>query len=202
MRFNQVLFEHFVNVTTPEEKAPYADLVWDILQQAYGAIGGFKGAANAEELVHTPGLWKLSRRKGKIVAVALYKDMYGRKAIAFGTDGSIDGKRDFYNLRDEDLKLNRMWVEASGAIEKVLVKANAKPIPAKYASALTGKEILEINPDGYHYTRLLQGHPHEKIIFGFVDVNQNLVDRFEKAGISVHDLPDNMKISLDKTLKD
>lgn len=201
MRFNQVLFEHFVNAHTPEEKAPYAEIVWDILQQSYGAIGGFKGAANAEELVHTPGLWKLSRRNGKIVAVALYKDLYGRKAIAFGTDGSIDGKRDFYNLRDADLKLNRMWVEASGAIEKVLLKAGAKPIPAKYASALTGKEILNISDDGYHYTRLLQGHPHEKIIFGFVNVDQALADRFEKAGLDLHDLPDNMKISIDKKPK-
>jgi hypothetical protein len=201
MRFNQVLFEHFVNAVTPEEKAPYAETVWDILQQAYGAIGGFKGAASAEELVHTPGLWKLSRRNGKIVAVALYKDMYGRKAIAFGTDGSIDGKRDFYNLRDEDLKLNRMWVEASGAIEKVLLKAGARPVPAKYASSLTGKEILSINPDGFHYTRLLQGHPYEKIIFGFVDVTQDLADRFEKAGLNLHELPDNMKISLDNKPK-
>lgn len=198
MRFNQILFEHFLNLNTPTDKEQYADVVWDILQQAYGAIGGFKGASGPEELANTPGLWKLSRRNGKIVAVAIYKDQYGRKAIAFGTDGSIEGKRDFYNLRDADLRLKRMWVEASGAIEKVLLKAGAQPIPAKYAGVLTGKEILNIANDGVHYTRLLQGHPYEKIIFGFVNVTPELAEKFENAGLDLHDLPANMKLALDK----
>jgi len=198
MRFNQILFEHFVNVTTPQQKAQYADVVWDILQRSYEKIGGFKGAANAEELVNTPGLWKLSRRHGEIVSVGIYKDTHGRKAIAFGTDGSVEGRRDFHNLKNEDLRYNRMWVEASGDIERIMAKAGAKPVPAKYASALTNKEILDIEPDGYHYTRLLMGHPHVKIIYGFVNIDQHLLQKFKERGIPVHDLPDNMKLAVDK----
>lgn len=33
---------------------------------------------------------------------------------------------------------------------------------------ILGKEILEYDPDGYHYTRLINGEPHRKIMIGNV----------------------------------
>lgn len=192
MKISHILTEHFVNLITPAEKAPFKDQVWDLLQTAYAGIGGFKGAKDADELADTPGLWKLSRRNGKIVTVAVYKDVHGRKSIASGTDGSIEGRRDFHNIKNADLNMKRMWVEASGAIEHILNKSKAKTIPNKFAGILTGKEILNLNPDGVHYTRLIAGHPYEKIIFGFVQVDDALMAKLEAAGIQLHELPDNM----------
>lgn len=196
MLVDQILFEHFVNLFSPEQKEKYKDIVWDILQTSYANKGGFKSAASADELVHTPGLWKLSRRNDKIVSVAIYKDRLGRKAIAFGTDQSDGGKKDFFNLANADLKFDRMWTEASGRIESALIRSGAKMIPSKYASILTGKEILKYNPDGHHYTRLIQGTPEEKAMFGFVQLDQDTVNQFVAAGISLHDLPNNLKINL------
>lgn len=193
MNINQILTEHFVNLHTTEQKEQYKDEVWNLLQSAYATIGGFKGAVNADELAQTPGLWKLSRRHGKIVAAAIHKDTHSRKTIAVGTDGSIEGRRDFHMMKNEDLKQKRMWVEASGAIEHVFKKANAITIPNKYAGVLTGKEILEYNPDGVHYTRLIGGHPYEKIIFGFVDLTDELLTKIQEAGLPIHELPENFR---------
>ncbi len=192
MKIKDILTEHFINLNTPEEKSQYKDEVWDILQKSYASIGGFKSAVDAEELVDTPGLWKLSRRNGKIVAVGIYRDMHGRKSIAVGTDGSAEGKRDFYKIKNEDVRFGRAWCEASGAVEAILKKNGSRPIPAKFASVLTGKQIVEINPDGVHYTRLIQGHPHEKIIFGVAKLDDALLQKLADAGIELHDLPPNI----------
>lgn len=69
----------------------------------------------------------------------------------------------------EDIKFSRSWTEVSGAMEHILRKNGAEPIPNYMAKELTGKDILEFNPDGYHYTRMISGEPHEKIIFGTVN---------------------------------
>jgi hypothetical protein len=187
MRLNEfVLVEHVVNLLSREEKQPYADLVWDMLQTSYKAAGGFKSAANAEELVNTPGIWKLVRRNGKITAAALYKDQHGRKNYAGGQDGSPQGKIDFNMLLKDDVTLDRAWAEVSGAPEHMMKKAGGKPVRNTLAQALTGKMILSLNPDGIHYTRLIAGEPHEKAIYGFVNVDADLIDKLHKLGIKLH----------------
>lgn len=163
--------------------------MWDILQSSYKDIGGFKSAVSPEELVADSHLWKLAKRNGKIVAVGIFKDSHGRKAIGYGSDGSPEGKRDVRMMSGEDVKMGRMWGEASGAVEHIYKKLGATPIPAKYAHLLTGKEILEFNPDGYHYTRRIMGHPHEKILFGMVNVTPEMIEKAEELGLDLQDLP-------------
>ena len=70
--------------------------------------------------------------------------------------------------------------------EKMLARAGATPLSNQLAATLTGKEILDLNPDGYHYTRLIAGHPHEKIIYGFVKMDPALAQKLEKLNITVH----------------
>ena len=94
-------------------------------------------------------------------------------------------------MKDEDIIHRRAWSEVSGAPEKLMAKAGAKAVPAMYAGILTGKEILDINPDGYHYTRLIMGNPYEKIIYGWINVNAELAAKLQAAGIQLHDLPEN-----------
>ena len=195
MKSHEFLTERVLNLHDVTSKEKYADAVWDILQKSYEKIGGFKSAPDTETLIHDTGLWKVVTRNGQISAVNLYKDKFGRKSIASGTNGTEQGKRDFLMLKNEDVKLGRAWAEVSGAPEKILARQGAKPIPNKFAQLLTDKEILELNPDGYHYTRLIGGEPHEKIIYGVVNMDKGLADKLQAAGIDLKELPDNLRIS-------
>ena len=171
----QVLLERYVNLIKKEDKQKYVDQVWDMLQKTYAPIGGFKSADSKEDLIQDSSIWKLVRKGGKIVAVMIYKDKLGRKSIAgateIGEDGKAteEGKKALLSIVIEDIKLNRSWSEVSGKMEHLKRKYGAVPIPNKYAAELTGKEILELNPDGYHYTRMIGGKPYEKVIVGKVE---------------------------------
>jgi hypothetical protein len=192
MKINELLIERVVNVFDIPSKTQVAPQVWQLLQQAYQKVpGGFASASSPEELVYDSGLWKLIMRDGNITALTIYKDKHGRKAIASGTDGTPQGKKDFLMIRGEDIKMRRSWAEVSGAPEAIMKRAGAKPLPNKYAAPLTGKEILEYNPDGIHYTRLIAGEPHEKVIYGYVNVTPDTEAKLQAAGISLQELPDN-----------
>lgn len=191
MRLNQIIVERVVNAFSPADKQKYADRVWNMLQVAYKDIGGFGSAANVEELVDTPGLWKMVMRDGNITAINIYRDSQGRKSIASATDGSIQGKKDYKMLKSDDVRLQRAWAEVSGAPEAILRKSGAMPVPNKFAQLLTGKQILDLNPDGYHYTRMIAGHPHEKIIYGAVRLTPEMVEKLLASGIKLHEFPKN-----------
>lgn len=165
-----ILFERYVNLHTSQQLAPYIDEIWDILTKSYEPIGGFKSAKSKEDLIAKTGLAKLVKRGGKIVAVKIYKDELGRKSIAAGTDGSMQGKEGLIKMSEEDIKMNRAWGEYSGAMEHIMLKKGGVPIPNTMASALLGKPIESLDDDGYHYTREIQGELHKKIMIG--DVNK------------------------------
>lgn len=161
-----LLVERYLTLITPDQRKQYLDIVWDMLQKSYSKIGGFKSSATPEDLIKETSLWKLVRKNGKIVAVSLYSDKYGRKCIASGTDGSPEGKAALMQTWLDDTKQNRAWGEVSGAAEHIKVKQGMKPIPNKYVAAILRKDIINYNPDGYHYTRLIGGEPHEKLMIG------------------------------------
>jgi len=68
------------------------------------------------------------------------------------------------------LDLERSYVEASGAIEKIILKIigddTEKKIPASQLKPLTGKEPLAIDDDGYHYQRKIGNNVHTKAMYG------------------------------------
>lgn len=192
MRIDQILVEHVINAFKPADKERYADLVWDMLQTGYASVGGFHSSPDKEDLVNNTGLWKLVKRGDVITAVSIYKDHYGRKAIAATTDGTTQGRKDYSMISKEDMQQNRAWAEASGAPEKILMRMGAKPLPNKFAHILTGKEILNLNPDGYHYTRMIGGEPHEKIIFGVVKFSPAQAEALRDQGINLKDLPNSI----------
>jgi hypothetical protein len=182
MRAFEFLIETYINAIRPADKQKYAEQVWDILQASYASLpGGFATAATVDELIEKSWLWKLVKRDGKIVAVQIYKDQYGRKSIAGGTDGSPTGKAELNKIVMDDIKLNRSWAEVSGAPEHIITKLGGQPLPNTLAAMLTGKEILELNPDGYHYTRLIAGKPYEKIIFGTVNLPSGVMSKIEAS---------------------
>jgi len=168
IKFTELLTERYVNLFKTDI-VKYIDEIWEILQKSYAPIGGFLTASSKEDLIRKSWMAKCVKKDNKLVAVRLYKDQYGRKGIAGGTDGSSIGKQWFMKMIQEDIKFSRSWTEVSGAMEHILRKNGAEPIPNYMAKELTGKDILEFNPDGYHYTRMIAGEPHEKIIFGTVN---------------------------------
>ena len=169
LTLTNLLLERFVNLHTPQEMSKYIDVIWDILEKSYAPIGGFKSAKDKEDLMRKSGLTKLVTKDGKVVAVKIYKDELGRKSIAGGTDGSNEGKKWLIKMSEEDVKLNRSWGEVSGAMEHIMLKKGAVPIPSSMAAEILGKPILSYDPDGYHYTREIQGEPHTKIMYGDLD---------------------------------
>ena len=203
MRAKELLTERILNLHTPEERAKYADQVWDLLQKAYQKAGGFKSAVNKEELINNPGYWKVVKRGDNITAVNLYRKIPQTntfKIYASGSQAELDpdtqeyyathqGKRDYINIKKADVTQKRSWSEVSGAPEMFAKRLGAKPIPNKFAAYLTGKEILELNPDGYHYTRLIQGEPHEKAMYGFVGLTPDQEKALKINNLDIHDLP-------------
>lgn len=207
MKSIEFLAERVINLWTPEQKSEYADVVWDMLNRSYQKMGGFKSAANVEELIDTPGLWKLIQRGDKITALNIYKPSEkttNLKSIAVATDTELDpeknsyvattqGKKDLSMIKGEDIRLNRAWVEVSGPAEKLMLKMGANPVPNKFAEFLTGKRVLELNSDGYHYTRLIQGEPHEKLIVGFINLSSAGAEQLRGMGLDPKEFPDNIK---------
>lgn len=185
MKMMEILLEHYVNLFSREEKEKYIDEIWDMLQKAYAPIGGFKSALSKDALIDESNLWKIVRRKGKVVSVSIYKDAHGRKSIAVATDGTEQGKSDLLKVKIDDTNLKRAWCEASGKVESLMKKANAKPISSRYAAKLTGKEILGYDVDGIHYTRLISGVPHLKAIYGFPKLTKEMEDEL-KPHVELH----------------
>lgn len=109
----ELLTERYINLFTPEEKEPYVDIVWNLIQNAYSYAGGIKGSGfnSKEDMVNKLPMWKLAKKDGKVVAVRLYKDTQGRKAVASATDTSRKGTTSYREITKEDLK--RSWSEIS-----------------------------------------------------------------------------------------
>jgi hypothetical protein len=161
-----ILSERFLNLFKREEIEPYIDVIWDMMERTYEPIGGFKSARSKEDLLNKTFFAKLVRRNNKIVAAALYKDKYGRKAIAKGSDGSSEGIAAVKEIYRDDVKFDRSWGEFFGKPESLLLQYGGVPIPNSLAGEILGKPILKLNPNGYHYTRMIDGEPHEKILIG------------------------------------
>ena len=107
---------------------------------------------------------------GRVLAAFIYNfKRGGRKCQYACCDGTADGKDAFYTVVKDDIRLKdrETWMEVSGAPEHVYRKHGMVPIPADVAKKiLADKEFTSINKDGYHYTRLIGGEPHEKILLG------------------------------------
>jgi hypothetical protein len=64
----------------------------------------------------------------------------------------------------------------------------AKPIKAIHAEHLIKKPIISYHPDEYHYTRLIGENPHEKIMFGTVNLSKDEKEILANLGIDISDL--------------
>ena len=90
----------------------------------------------------------------------------GEKFVATGHDGSREAKRAVITHKIDRLKKPGFYVEVSGKIKDILLKAGVPQVTdqATIEKALAGKDII-MNDDG-SYTRSIAGTKHEKIMLG------------------------------------
>lgn len=191
--YKNTLTEGFTNalphdITTKER---WVDDVWNMLQTTYKSIGGIKGSgfSSKEDMIKNIPMWKMSTLKGKLVAVVMYKDKGGRKAVAAGTDGSRAGILKYKEMVKSEFE--RSFGEKSKAALNATMKMipwerleNFTLTPAAAAKAL-GKKVTaikdykgEIPEDGklslekypqlkeYAYIRQIAGTDTFKVAFG------------------------------------
>lgn len=191
--YRNSLNEGFIN-TLPGDTATkerWADEVWDMLKSSYAPHGGVKGSgfSSKEDMIKNIPMWKLSTVKGKLVAVVMYKDKAGRKAVAGATDGSKDGILKYKEMVKAEL--SRSFGEKSKAALSVLMKImpwerleNFTLTPSEAAKAL-GKNVTPIKSyrgelpadakvsldkfpqlEEYAYLRQIAGTATFKVAFG------------------------------------
>jgi hypothetical protein len=149
--------------------------IHDILHHAYsdpmiGGYGGHKSGSKEESnAIHSDisnSLIKATKRDGKITSVNLYKKQHGRKSVASGTDGSIQGKKDYLQTKLEDHEQKRAWGEVSGKVEHLQKKIGVPVIPRNKVGKLLNKSIT---PHGSEeqYSRSIGGKEHVKTAMGY-----------------------------------
>ena len=114
----------------------------------------------SEDLIKTIGIDKLD-------AVTVTKQRAGgTKHVGIGHDGTSPGKRGAIGRTIDKLDEPSNYIEASGAIENILRKANVTQVTDEETirKALKGKEI-EMYDDG-SYDRVLGGKKYRKTMWG------------------------------------
>jgi hypothetical protein len=148
MKIKELLQERVINVFDAGSKRSMFAIIEPMLQSTYQDIGGL-GTVDIENLVQTPGLWKIIRKGTEIVAGVLYRDSKGNKIRLVFRNGTPEGKAELKKILQDDLRLARSWVEVSGPLEKYLTKIGARKIPASEAGEILGAKIDSIHDDGF-----------------------------------------------------
>lgn len=182
----KILKEHYVNIINDRaEKERYLDEVSSLILPAYAKIGGHP-THDMHDYLADKYFWKLVRKNNKIIAALIYKlDGQNRKYNAGGSDGTVEGKQALYKILADDIVLHDRgaYGEVSDAIEHIyLDKFGGKTIPNKVAQYILknrfNKEVISLDPDGKHYTRMINGKETRKVMVGnipaeYLDLDQN-----------------------------
>lgn len=157
-------------------RTAYKEKIHNILRDSYKVVGGYAGHEHGSksesdaiynDILNPNHIIKLTKRNNNVSAVSLYKKQYGRKLIAIGTDGTEQGKKDFYKNHTEDSKLKRSWGEYSGPAEKISRKVNMPEIPNNRVKELIGKLDINLDPHSNRYTRKIGSTFRDKIMLGY-----------------------------------
>jgi hypothetical protein len=166
VKLSEILCERYINLITPQQRHPYAQKVWDMINDTYEKHAGGVGHASPEDLMVAPGVWKLATRNGQVKGGAVYRDHNGRKLRLVFHDGTTAGKAEMKRIMMDDIMHGRAWGEFSGPLEKVMLRMGGKPLPNHLASKVLGKPVDKLDDDGYHYWRTIDGAQKREIIIG------------------------------------
>ena len=169
---NQYLLEGDWDKLSPTEASDEADDIIELIKSAYAYIGGhsnFKSISDVDKETGRGAEYEVIDLDddGDIDAVNVSKrKAAGEKFVATGHDGSREAKRAVITHKIDRLKKPGFYVEVSGKIKDILLKAGVPQVTdeATIEKALAGKDIT-MNDDG-SYTRSIAGTQHEKIMLG------------------------------------
>ena len=151
----------------PEEVKDIEDDILDLIQNAYGSIGGHPNYKSVGDLAGSDYEVIDLDDDPEIDAVTVTKKRSGgTKYVGLGHDGSSQGKRGSIGRTIDKLSNSGTYIEASGKMADILSKANVTLVTDKdtISKALKGKEI-EMYDDG-SYDRVLGGKKYRKLMFG------------------------------------
>ena len=143
------------------------DDILDLIQNAYGPIGGHPNYKSVGDLVGSDYQVIDLDSDPELDGVAVTKQRSGgTKHVGIGHDGSSSAKRATVNYTIDKLDEPGNYIEASGAIESILRKAGVVQVTDEETirKALKGKEI-KVYDDGT-YDRILGGKKYRKTMFG------------------------------------
>ena len=163
-----------MDLCTPEERRLYAQRVWNLIITTYKEYGNSEDGnlygAQMENLIETPGLWKLVERDGEIIAGVIFRKFKGNKMRLVFHNNTREGKNMLKALFLDEFRHGRCWGECSGHLERILREECVPMIPNTKAAEILGKEITRLDPDGMHYEReVFPRITKREMLFGRVD---------------------------------
>lgn len=165
------------NMNNAEDKSfivANKDIIWNILQEGYSHLGGFKGFGSRTDMIKKASMFHIGFQDNEIITVSVYNDyLDGNKCV--GAACVRDEKHNNAVMLLEmiiEYGINNwnewIWVEASGKIEQIFKKKGGFNVPTKYAKIFI-RNIPFDDVDDYHYSRVIGGNKEIKTIFGFKD---------------------------------
>jgi len=160
------------NITSTQERAFIADDVFDILAEAYSDVKGGLLFSSVDELILDTSMWRVIYFQSTIVGVVIYKAKRGLKMVALALSAHLNTSIQKYvkSMLSYLFKLTfaNTWMEVSESAERFIIRNGGERylISNTLASKLTGKDVLSLCDDGYHYTREINGIIKTKVIVG------------------------------------
>lgn len=161
-----------------EEKAPWNEQVWRMLEDSYANHGGLKSYSSYKDFLKKDHNFIIVlSEKNELLACATYRVLgQGFKMSAIGCVQDEIGKLALQEIVKHNItNLNlHYWAEVSGAIEHYFKKHNGYPMPNTMASEILGvpaDRIKLCDEDKVHYERIIgpDGDWYVKMIFGIKD---------------------------------
>jgi len=151
----------------PDELKDVEDDILDLIQNAYGPIGGHPNYKTIGDLAGSDYTIVDLDDDPDIDAVTVTKQRAGgTKHVGMGHDGTSSSKRASISQTIRDLDRQGVYIEASGKMADILTKSNVTQVTDEdtIRKALRGKEI-KMYDDG-SYDRNLGGKIYRKLMFG------------------------------------
>ena len=188
------LFEEFVsekssgeifnpkrNKTVKFDAPKYPELedeFFDLISIAYAEIGGHAKIKSPKDVFSDPdwNYWEgidIHGDNNFDMIMFGQKTQYGIKYSGVGHDGSSPAKRAYITARGKELQKLGYYIEVSGKIAQILLEKYDVPVvnDIKVIEKVIGKKVVWIGtkegmPGNGWYSRVLGGHPHDKILLG------------------------------------
>ncbi|MDA8940656.1 hypothetical protein N9H34_00835 [bacterium] len=151
----------------PDELKDVEDDILDLIQNAYGPIGGHPNYKTVGDLAGSDYTIVDLDDDPDIDAVTVTKQRAGgTKHVGMGHDGTSPSKRASISQTIRDLDKQGVYIEASGKMADILTKSNVTQVTDEdtIRKSLKGKSI-EMYDDG-SYDRVLGGKKYRKLMFG------------------------------------